>query len=215
MLALVESLLLISSAGNNKQVKGDQLGFALTRKIDTPDSSYSNFAAGVLQKGNEAFKKFIWRRGAAANVQVDGHHIRHSTGDGVTIREYAAIDGAIADRDHPFWLRCGAVGPLQCLAHVLGNWSGHQKHVGVTRRGDKAQAEALQIVERIVEGMNLKFAAVAGAGVDFADREAATESPTRRAFDARRQFGKRCVVGRRRRFSEGSVHEVFEQRSAH
>ena len=34
----------------------------------------SGFGAGVLQQRNEAFEKFIRRRRAAANVQIDGHH---------------------------------------------------------------------------------------------------------------------------------------------
>ena len=101
--------------------------------------------------------------------------------DGIAAGEDAAIDGAVADRDHPFRIGRRAIGPLQRLAHVLGHRAGHQQHVGVTRRGDEAQAEALEIVEGVVERVDFKLAAVAGAGVDLADREAAAEPAARGA----------------------------------
>jgi hypothetical protein len=59
---------------------------------------------------------------------------------------------------------------LQRLAHVLADRPRHHQHVGMARRGDKAQAEALEIVEGVVERMDFELAAVAGAGVDLADR---------------------------------------------
>ena len=45
----------------------------------------------------------------------------------------------------------------------------------MARRGHEAQAEALEIVEGVVERMDLQLAAVAGAGIDLANRETAAE----------------------------------------
>ena len=59
----------------------------------------------------------------------------------------------------------------------------------MARRGDEAQAEALEIVERIVERVDFQFAAVARAGIDFADRQAAAEPALRRTVEI---GGQRC-----------------------
>ena len=71
------------------------------------------------------------------------------------------------------------------------------QHVGMPWRGDEAQAEAFEIVERVVQRMDLQLAAVAGAGIDFADRQAAAEPPARGAVDALRKLGERGLVARR------------------
>ena len=64
----------------------------------------------------------------------------------------------------------------------------------MARRGDEAQAEALEIVEGIVERMDFQLAAVAGAGIDLADREAAAEPAPRGAIDAAGELGQRRIV---------------------
>ena len=128
----------------------------------------------------------------------------------VAAGEDAAVERAVADRDHPFRIGRRVVGALQRLAHVLGHRPGHHQHVGMARRGDEAQAEALEVVERVVERVDLQLAAVAGAGVDLADRQAAAEPAARRAVDAWRQArparprpcaGGGSVSGRRDRLS--------------
>ena len=118
---------------------------------------------------------------------------------GVAAGEDAAVGGAIADRHHPFRVRRRGVGALQRLAHVLGDRAGHQQHVGMARRGDEAQAEALEIVEGVVERVDLELAAVAGAGIDLADREAAAEPPPRGAIDDLPQARPSAASSRRRR----------------
>ena len=82
-------------------------------------------------------------------------------------------------------------------------------------RGDEAQAEAFQIVEGIVEGVDLELAAVAGAGVDLADRQRAAEPTARGAVDALRELGEARIVGRGRRLGEGGLEQALEQQLAH
>src|SRR5581483_11822612 len=82
-------------------------------------------------------------------------------------------------------------------------------------RGDEAQAEALEIVEGIVERVDFQLAAVAGARIDRADGEAAAEPSACRAVDARRKLGQRRIVKPRRRFGERRPGQAFKQRSAH
>ncbi len=134
---------------------------------------------------------------------------------GVAAGEQAAVDRAVADRHHPFRIGRRLVGALQRLAHVLGHRPGDQQHVGVARRGDEAQAEALEVVEGVVERVDLQLAAVAGAGIDLADREAAAEPPARGALDAGGELGQRRVVGPRRRARSAAAGTGFEEQLAH
>ena len=92
----------------------------------------------------------------------------------------------------------------QRLAHVLRHRPGHHQHVGVARRGDEAQAEAFEIVERIIQRVDFQFAAVAGAGIDLADRERTAEPGARGTIDALRQFGERGIIRRGRRLGQRS-----------
>ena len=85
----------------------------------------------------------------------------------------------------------------------------------MTGRGDEVQTEAFEIVERIAQSVDFKLAAIARAGVDFADRKAAPETASRIAFEAFGQFGKRGIVRRGRRFGERSMRETFKERLAH
>ena len=64
----------------------------------------------------------------------------------------------------------------------------------MARRGDEAQAEALEVVEGVVERVDLELAAVAGAGVDLADRETAAE-PRWRPSDLAASAASSQVVG--------------------
>ena len=56
----------------------------------------------------------------------------------------------------------------------------------MARRGDEVDAETLQIVVRIVQGVNLQLAAVAGARIHHADGE-------RSAIAALDKFGDLCA----------------------
>ena len=58
----------------------------------------------------------------------------------------------------------------------------------MARRGDEAEAEPFDVVIGIVEGMNFELAAVARAGIDFADRETVAEPLPGGASDRLREF---------------------------
>ena len=103
-------------------------------------------------------------------MKIDRHHIFDAARNRVAASENAAVRGAGSYCYDPFRIGHGVVCTQQRLAHVLGNGAGHHQHIGMARRGDKAQAEALEIIKRIAERVNFQFAAVAGAGIDMADR---------------------------------------------
>ena len=72
----------------------------------------------------------------------------------------------------------------------------------MARRGNETQSEALEVVEGVVERMDLKLATVARAGVHFADRKRASETPARGRAQALRQLGEVYIVGCWRRLGQ-------------
>jgi hypothetical protein len=85
------------------------------------------------------------------------------------------VTAAIADRDHELGLGRRVVRAPQRDGHVLGNGPGHEQHVRVPGARDEPDAEALDVVVRVAERVDLELAGVAGAGVDLPDRQRAAE----------------------------------------
>ena len=92
--------------------------------------------------------------------------------------------------------------PRRCaqrLLHVARHRPGDQQHVGVARARDEADAQALEVVVRIVERVDLELAAVARAGVDLADRQRAAEDGEHLGAGCRSRVDAQRVVGCGRR----------------
>jgi len=85
----------------------------------------------------------------------------------------------------------------------------------MARRGDKSQAEALEVVEGVVERVDLKLAAVAGPGIDRADRQAAAEPAPRDAVERGSELGNARILRNRRGLGQGTAEETFEEDPAH
>ena len=82
-------------------------------------------------------------------------------------------------------------------------------------RGDEADAEALDVVECVVEGVDLQFAAVARSRINFPDGEAAAEPAPRRPVHAAREFDECRVIRMRRRLGERTLEQATEKGLAH
>jgi hypothetical protein len=122
-------------------------------------------------KEREQASKNLRRAGrTTADVEIDGDDLGNTADDRVAAGEAPAIQGAVTDRDDPFRIGRRVIGSFQRLAHVLGHRTGHQKHVGVAWRRDKADAESLEIVIGVVERMDLELAPVAGPRIDLTYR---------------------------------------------
>src|ERR1019366_2552531 len=82
------------------------------------------------------------------------------------------------------------------------------------RGGHEPNANALDIIKRVAERMDLKPAAIAGASIDFADRETAPEASRDGASKLRaRGLEGRCPFAHGLRAR--CCNEVFEQTPAH
>ena len=84
----------------------------------------------------------------------------------------------------------------------------------MARRGDESEPEAFEIVEGVVEGVDLKLAAIARAGIDLADGEAAAETAPRGRVEVSCKR-RHLRVGRRQRLGEGGAGEALEEELAH
>src|SRR5213076_3113797 len=92
----------------------------------------------------------------------------------VTLFPYTTLFRADDDDD----LRVGRrfPRPPERLGHVPRHGAGHEQAVGVARRGDEGEAEALEVVVRARQARDLELTAVARAGVHLADRQRAAEA---------------------------------------
>src|SRR5678810_818948 len=82
-------------------------------------------------------------------------------------------------------------------------------------RGHEAQAEALEVVDDVVQRVDLELAAIARAGVHLADGKRAPEPRPRGAIDARRELGEGGFIGRRRRLGERPAQKVPDEDAVH
>src|SRR5262249_51787504 len=107
------------------------------------------------------------------------------------------------------------IGAPQRLRHVAGHRAGDQQQIGMARRGDEAQTEALEVIEWIAEGVDLELASVARAGIDLADRQTAAETLLRQCFDLAGEFPERRIARARPLHRARTAQQVFSDDFPH
>ena len=85
----------------------------------------------------------------------------------------------------------------------------------MARTGHEADAEALQIVDGVVQRMDLELAAVARAGVDLADGERAAEAAAGRLVEAVGKTLQKLIGWLGCGYGSGPAQEPLEQEPAH
>src|SRR5216117_2082238 len=108
---------------------------------------------------------------ATRNVDVHGKDRVHAADSGVVLAEDTAAATAGADGDYQPRSRHRVISFPEGEFHVAGDGAGHEQHVGVTWRRHEVDAKALDVVNRTVQANDFYLAAVAGAGVHFADMQ--------------------------------------------
>ncbi len=103
---------------------------------------------------------------------------------GITAAIGAAPGGASAGGHDPARLGHGLIGTQQRLAHGGSHRAGDQQQVGKPRRGCEKNAQPVQVVEGVEQGLQLAFATVARTGVHMADVQTFAET-----FHRLREFG--------------------------
>lgn len=127
-------------------------------------------------------------------MEIDWDDHRDPSNDRVATSETATISSTIPDCDDPFRIRDGIIGSLKRFAHVLCYRSGYHQDIGMTRRRNKPETEALDVVISIVQRVNFEFASVARPGINFAYRKATSEAPTCGSAYGYCQFSHRGIV---------------------
>src|SRR6266702_2980593 len=156
-----------------------------------------------------------WR--TSGDRDVDGQKFRERPAHGIAIPEHAARTRAFAGGDNQFWMGRRLVSPPYRFLHVERERTGDEQHVRMTRARDEADAQALDVVVRIVERVDFEFASVAGARIDLADAQRPAEHVEDVLLDPP-AFGVPCVVAfrnaqRRRAGSRNLFDELPHYRS--
>ena len=95
------------------------------------------------------------------SVNIHRKHLVNATQRRVVLAENTTANAAGAHGDHHFGFRHRPIRFQKRELHVAGDRPGHQEHIGMTRRCDEVNAEAFDIIDRIVQGDDLQFASVA------------------------------------------------------
>jgi hypothetical protein len=85
----------------------------------------------------------------------------------------------------------------------------------MARRGNEVEAEPLQIVIGIVQRVDFQFAAVAGTGIHFSNRQTTAESSPRRSIDLRAQLSQRRFGRGGRGDRQRQSQQILKQQLAH
>src|SRR6516162_4432893 len=129
----------------------------------------------TLEGGEDGAQDPQRPRRAAWHCHIHGNDVRDAAAARIAFAKNAAGTTAVPDRDHEFWVRRRFVRTPQCNLHVLRHRPGHEQQVRVTRARDESDAETLEVVDGVVEGMNLELAAVAGARIHLPNAERTAE----------------------------------------
>jgi hypothetical protein len=117
------------------------------------------FRGRDLDKGDQAAEEIDGARRTTGNVQIDGDHLIDGADHGIAALEYAAAATAITHGDDPFRIRRRRIGAFERHLHVASHGTGDEQHIGVARGGDESQTEPLDVVDRIVDGVDFAFTA--------------------------------------------------------
>ena len=147
-------------------------------------------------------------------MQVNRNDVFNPSLDRVTSGKYPTVCRTRSNGNDPFRVRGSVVSTFQRLPHALGHGPGDHEHIGMARRGDEVQPEPLDVIVGVVQRVDLQLAAVARAGVDLADRQAAPELALRGGVERLRQAGK-LGVDLQRRFGERRMDDALEDEIAH
>ena len=102
-----------------------------------------------------------------------GDDIRNGTAAGIVFSKHSAASAAISYGNDQLRIRYGIESTLQSFFHVHRYWTCYKKEICVPWARNEFYAGAFKVVVGIIESLNLKFAAIAGTGINMANAESA------------------------------------------
>src|SRR3954463_12262058 len=169
----------------------------------------------LLKQGEQSPQQLDRPRGAAGDAKVDGQNFRNRTHAGVAVCKYSTGAGAIANRYDPFWIRRRPERSLKGFPHVLRDWPGNQQYVRMSRRGDKPDPEALDVVVWVIQGMDFEFTRIAGSGIHLPDRETSSKPAAGLTLEGAADFLQLHRARRGRNFSRRCTEQISQESLAH
>jgi hypothetical protein len=128
---------------------------------------------------------------------MNRHDCMRTVQDRVRTLEDPAVYGIIADGNHDFLRRYRFIGSQEGFPHVTADRTFNQQHVGMPRRSDKVDTEALHIIKGIAQGRQLLFAGVGRTGGHYPDRQGTFEELPDMCLYAEADRQRRCLIRRR------------------
>jgi hypothetical protein len=119
--------------------------------------------------GENAVQEGVRIGRATGNIDIHRDDLLHAAQTGVVLAKDTAAAPASPDRHDQPRLRRGVICLPQGQLHVARYRAGHEQHVGMARRGNKVNAEPLDVIHRAVQPHDLQLATVARPGIHFAD----------------------------------------------
>ena len=154
----------ISLSSENRSIRRNTLESdvpPLNRNSGSTRALVVQFFFQTSDSEQDSVEESLWPGWTSWNINVDGHDVVDAPQRGVVLAKDTATDAAGTNRNHDFRFWHSLVGFQQGQLHIPGDRPGDQEHVGVPRRGDKLNAEAFQVVDRIVQGNDFEFTSVA------------------------------------------------------
>src|ERR1700676_1479786 len=163
------------------------------------------------KRGENAPQDIDGGRRAARYGDVDGKQIRERPAHGVAFLKNATCTRALAERDDQLRMWRRLVRSPYCLLHVQCERAGDQQHVGMAGTRDELDTQPFDVVVRIVERVDLQFAAVARASIDRANAQRPAEHVEYFLLDPL-AFGTPCVIALGQALSwRAGLGDLFEK----
>src|SRR6266436_4064901 len=130
------------------------------------------------QQPQQAVENCPRMRRTTRNIKINGNDGVRAVVDLRMAEVGSTGNRAGADSDDDFRGRDRLISSRQSLFHVLGDRSGDEQAVGMTRGRDKLNAEPTQVKNNSVQHVDLCFTAVAAARRNLPELERSTEKST-------------------------------------
>lgn len=178
-------------------------------------ASFGSRTGPFLNCTENAVQQVHGRRGTSGNDHIDRDDLIYSAQRCIALAENTAVAPAITYGNNQLGRRRCVICPAERYLHIPRDRPGNQQEVRKSRRGSEMDTKPLAVVKRVVDGMDLQLAAIAGACIDLPDGKASLKA----SFDS---FLKPCprnpyflFCSRRQRFRHYAGPEYLAEDPYH
>src|SRR5258708_18560329 len=133
----------------------------MTRESDHCPRAAKQFLFETADSKKNSVEESLRPRWTSRNVNVHMQDLADASKRRVVLAEDTATDAAGANGHHDSRFWHSLVGLQQGKLHVPGDGTGHQEHIGMTRRCDELNSEAFNVMDWVVQGDDFHLAPIA------------------------------------------------------